>query len=62
MSSSKSFNKRLDRWMLEQYNRQGYTVSSFVGKEKFINLLISEYEKTVGGVVPKHELRDKVKQ
>ena len=62
MSSSKSFNKRLDRWMLEQYNRQGYTTSSFIGKEKFINLLISEYGKTVGGVVPKHEIRDKVKK
>ena len=57
MSSSKS----LDRWMLEQYDTQGYAKNNFIGKEKFLKLLISEYGKQVGGVVPEDELREKVR-
>lgn len=48
--------------MLDQYNRQGYTTSSFIGKEKFIDFLISEYENTISGDVPRHELQHKVRK
>lgn len=47
--------------MLEQYDTQGYAKNNFIGKEKFLELLISEYGKQVGGVVPKDELREKVR-
>lgn len=61
MSSSKHFNKRLDQWMLQQYYRQDFPKNKFIGKERFLNLLISEYKRSVGGVVPEDELREKVK-
>lgn len=61
MPSSKSSSKKLDKWMLKQYNSQGYARHNFVGKEKFLSTLISEYAKHYGGVVPEDELREKVR-
>ena len=61
MPSSKSFDKRLDQWMLDQFYRQDFPKNKFIGKDRFLDLLISEYKKSVGGVVPEHELWEKVK-